>query len=100
MKVAEDEDLRKLYPNDLEPSRYWLAMFLAQYWGGPAQYSDTRGHPRLRMRHMHLEVGIQERDLWFRHMRASLLEANLEVDLEKKMLDYFQMAADHLINSD
>lgn len=100
VKVAEDENLRKLYPSDLEPSRYWLAMFLVQYWGGPAQYSDTRGHPRLRMRHMHLEVGIKERDLWFRHMRASLLEANLEVDLEKKMLDYFQMAADHLINSD
>jgi truncated hemoglobin YjbI len=49
---------------------------------------------------MHLEVGIQERDLWFRHMRTSLLEANLEGDLEKKMLDYFEMAANHLINSD
>ena len=29
-------------------------MFLEQYWGGPTTYSEQRGHPRLRMRHMPL----------------------------------------------
>ena len=28
-----------------------------QYWGGPTTYSDERGHPRLRMRHMPFHIG-------------------------------------------
>ena len=50
--VATDEVLRPLYPEeDLGPAEERFAMFLVQYWGGPTTYSDTRGHPRLRMRH-------------------------------------------------
>ena len=99
-RVAEDPVLRPLYPEDLEPSRYWLALFLMQYWGGPATYSESRGHPRLRMRHMHFTVGEDERDRWFHHMAASLAEAQLDPEVEKQVLDYFAMAATHLINSD
>lgn len=99
-RVADDPVLRPLYPEDLEPSRYWLALFLMQYWGGPATYSESRGHPRLRMRHMHFVVGEDERDRWFHHMAASLAEAQLDPEVEKQVLDYFAMAATHLINSD
>ena len=50
--VAEDEVLRPLYPEeDLGPAEERFLLFLVQYWGGPTTYSDTRGHPRLRMRH-------------------------------------------------
>jgi len=99
-RVADDPVLRPLYPEDLEPSRHWLALFLMQYWGGPATYSESRGHPRLRMRHMHFVVGEDERDRWFHHMAASLAEAQLDPEVEKQVLDYFAMAATHLINSD
>lgn len=52
-EVARDEVLRPLYPEeDLGPAERRLRMFLEQYWGGPRTYSDERGHPRLRMRHM------------------------------------------------
>ena len=99
-RVADDPVLRPLYPEDLEPSRHWLALFLMQYWGGPATYSESRGHPRLRMRHMHFVGGEDERDRWFHHMAASLAEAQLDPEVEKQVLDYFAMAATHLINSD
>jgi hypothetical protein len=50
--VASDEPLRALYPEeDLGPAEERLRMFLEQYFGGPNTYSETRGHPRLRMRH-------------------------------------------------
>ena len=32
-------------------------MFLAQYWGGPPDYSAEKGHPRLRMRHAPFAIG-------------------------------------------
>ena len=51
--VADDPVLLPLYPeqDDLTGAKERLALFLAQYWGGPTTYSDNRGHPRLRMRH-------------------------------------------------
>ena len=98
-RVANDPLLRPLYPEDLEPSRYWLAFFLAQYWGGPSDYSTQRGHPRLRMRHMHFPIGTRERDMWYEHMASALSEAQIDSEIEQRMLDYFAMAADHLINT-
>jgi hemoglobin len=98
--VAEDPVLRPLYPEDLEPSRHWLALFLVQYWGGPATYLVQRGHPRLRMRHMPFKVGADERDRWYRHMEAAVKAAGLVPEAEQQLLDYFAMAATHLINSE
>ena len=97
--MADDELLRPLYPDDLEPSRYWLALFLAQYWGGPTDYSENRGHPRLRMRHGHFRVGADERDRWYEHMAAALADSRIDAALQKQMLEYFAMAANHLVNT-
>ena len=43
-------------------------MFFEQYWGGPTTYSEQRGHPRLRMRHMPFPVTPDMRDRWLLHM--------------------------------
>jgi hemoglobin len=34
-RVAVDPILRPLHPEDLEPARDALALFLGRYWGGP-----------------------------------------------------------------
>ena len=70
--VASDPVLLRLYPDpgDLSPARRKLALFLAQYWGGPMTYSEERGHPALRMRHASFEIGAVERERWLVHMRA------------------------------
>ena len=52
-------------------------MFLEQYWGGPRTYSDQRGHPRLRMRHVAVPDRPVERDAWLRCMRIAVDEAGL-----------------------
>lgn len=101
--VASDLLLRPLYPDDLtEPKRH-LTLFLAQYWGGPSTYSDERGHPRLRMRHAPFVIGEAERDAWLRHMAASLDslldEHDVHPTVESKLLDYFAMAADAMVNA-
>src|SRR5665213_1445506 len=55
--VAADPLLRPMYPDDLTESKAHLALFLMQYWGGPRAYSEQRGHPRLRMRHVPFAIG-------------------------------------------
>ncbi|TDC52073.1 globin [Actinomadura sp. KC345] len=98
--VAEDPDLRALYPEeDLGPAEERLRLFLIQYWGGPGTYSQRRGHPRLRMRHVPFVIGEAERDAWLRHMRVAVEELGLPEQLEKQLWDYFTMAAQSLVNA-
>jgi hemoglobin len=96
--VADDPVLRPLYPDDLTEAREHLLGFLIQYWGGPTDYSDARGHPRLRMRHMGFGIGPAERDAWFGHMAAAVLAGGLPAEDEGEMLQYFATAATHLVN--
>jgi hemoglobin len=102
--VAEDEILRRLYPeDDLAAAEVRLRMFLEQYWGGPRTYSDQRGHPRLRMRHAPFQIGPFERDAWLRCMHtavASVDSVTLDDVHRKALLDYLEMAAHSLVNSE
>ncbi len=96
--VVTDPVLRPLYPNDLAASKEHLRLFLIQYWGGPASYSELRGHPRLRMRHVHFAIGPAERDAWLRHMRTALDELELDPAHDAQLWEYLVMAAHSLVN--
>lgn len=98
--VATDELLRPLYPEeDLGPAAERLTHFLAQYWGGPTTYSDTRGHPRLRMRHAPFQVTPAARDRWLHHFRAGLDAVDLTPEQDAKFWDYATHAAQFMVNS-
>ncbi|HNM83148.1 MAG: globin [Mycobacterium sp.] len=102
-QVPDDEILRPLYPEeDLTGAEDRLRMFLEQYWGGPRTYSDQRGHPRLRMRHVPFRIGPLERDAWLRCMHTAVAEVDAETldDAHRRaLLDYLEMAADSMMNS-
>lgn len=102
--VADDELLRPLYPDDLSESKRHLAGFLIQYWGGSQAYSDERGHPRLRMRHVPFTIGPAERDAWQRHMSAAVESLCAERDVLPEAADamrqYFAMSAEAMRNAD
>ncbi len=98
--VRTDDVLAPMYPeDDFEGAIERLTMFLEQYWGGPTTYSETRGHPRLRMRHMPYAVTPLARDRWLQHMRAGVDELALPADLEAVLWDYLQRAAFSLVNT-
>ncbi|HEX5616539.1 MAG TPA: globin [Acidimicrobiia bacterium] len=98
-RVAGDPLLRSVYPDDLAPGMRALARFLAQYWGGPADYSAEKGHPRLRMRHAGFRITEQERDAWLAAMLAALDEADLDPEIDRAMRDYFVQGATWMINA-
>lgn len=97
-RVDRDAVLRPLYPDDLTDSRRHLALFLAQYFGGPTTYSEQRGHPRLRMRHAHIAIGQAERDAWYSAMAAALDDVAVAEPSRSAMLEYFAGSADWMIN--
>ena len=98
--VATDEVLRPLYPEeDLGPAAERFTLFLVQYWGGPTTYSDSRGHPRLRMRHAPFAVTPKARDHWLLHFRAGLDAAGLTPEQDAQFWDYVTHAAQFMVNS-
>ncbi len=101
--VEDDPVLRPLYlDEDLGPggaARERLALFLMQYWGGPTTYSDSRGHPRLRMRHAAWQIGERERDAWLAHMTAAVETLDLPGAERTQLLDYLVGAAHSLVNA-
>jgi hemoglobin len=104
--VEHDEVLLRLYPegSDTVGARRRLALFLAQYWGGPHDYMEERGHPRLRMRHFDFAIGELERDHWLMHMATaieSVVDEVPESDREHvtmELAQYMVNAAEHLRN--
>lgn len=98
--VRDDPILRPLYPEpELEAAEERLRLFLIQYWGGPTTYGDTRGHPRLRMRHAPFAVGPEERDAWLRHMRTAVDSLNLPGEQAGTLWEYLHNAAYALQNT-
>ena len=96
--VESDPVLRPLYPEDLTGPRDRLTGFLIQYWGGPTDYSQQRGHPRLRMRHFPFAIGPAERDAWYRLMAESVAQSGAEADDAAELLAYFEYTTNFLVN--
>ncbi|QWC85907.1 globin [Nocardioidaceae bacterium] len=98
--VAEDEVLRPMYPEaDLAPAEERFRLFLMQYWGGPTTYSDTRGHPRLRMRHAPFPVTPTAAEHWLRHFHAALDAEELAPEHDARFREYVDHAAQFMVNT-
>jgi hemoglobin len=97
-RVEADRVLRPLYPANLEPAKRALALFLGQYWGGPAAYSAEKGHPRLRMRHAPFAIDTRARDAWLSAMLASVDEVDAPEIARERLSEYFTMASTAMIN--
>jgi hemoglobin len=96
--VEKDPILRPLYPESLDDPRRHLALFLSQFFGGPPEYSELRGHPRLRARHLPFVIDRRERDAWLTHMLAAIDATGIQEPSRTKMREYFADAATFLIN--
>jgi hemoglobin len=98
--VAADEVLRPMYPEaDLEGAIQRLTGFLEQYWGGPGTYSEQRGHPRLRQRHIPFKVNPDARDRWLHHMRVALDGLELAPLQDAMLWGYLERAAHAMVNT-
>lgn len=98
--VRSDPDLLEMYSRDLEGAEQRLLLFMEQYWGGPLTYSQTRGAPRLKMRHMPYKITPTMRDKWLACMHDAITSVGLPEDEEYWMRDYVNRAADFLVNAD
>ncbi len=99
-QVAEDEILSPMYPkHDMAGSEERLRDFLLFRFGGPMDYLEKRGHPRLKMRHAPFHVDERARDRWVAMMDRAMVEAELPVAAVETLTAFFHSTATFLRNA-
>ncbi len=90
--------LRQVHGESLANARQRTFWFLCGWLGGPQYYTEKFGHPRLRARHMHVPIGIQERDEWLACMDSAMGETAVPEDLRARLRESFFQTADFMRN--
>lgn len=98
-RVEADEVMRPIYPEDLEPGKEKLKLFMVQWLGGPTEYSDRYGHPRLRRRHFPFVIDEKATGRWLRNMREAMQETNVPEPLIREIFDALAPLAKHMVNA-
>jgi hemoglobin len=96
--VQSDELLSPLYRDGLDIAEDRLHLFMIQYLGGPDIYSEQRGHPRLRKRHVHFPMNEETKNHWLEHMNKALRQSQMDEEHKKYLEEYFTKTAEFLIS--
>lgn len=77
-----------------------LFMFLCGWLGGPNLFQEAYGHPRMRARHMHIEIGPKEKSQWLYCMQDALKKQRppLSKSQRKQLLNSFTALAMRIQN--
>jgi hemoglobin len=79
--------------------RHRFGLFLVGWLGGPQDYMEQFGHPRLRMRHARVPIDAPMRDAWLRAMTAALDQHHVTGPLRAFLDQRFAEVADFLRNA-
>ncbi len=96
--LPQAKHIRSLHAADLSDSRLKLFEYYTGWFGGPPLFVDKYGHPRLRARHKHVSIGVDDRDAWRACLYKTLEQMSLEPALEVELLEKIEPMADHMRN--
>ncbi|MDP4170581.1 MAG: globin [Bacillota bacterium] len=99
-RVYEDPDLRPLFLGDMDEIKRKQRMFLPQFLGGPALYSQEFGPPAMRSRHLPFEVTPKRAQCWLRCMKEAFQEIGLyDKSAGRAFYDRLTQVAGIMVNS-
>jgi hemoglobin len=76
-----------------------FGLFLVGWLGGPQEYMERHGHPRLRMRHAPVAVDAAMRDAWLRCMTQALDDCDVRGPVRGFLDQRFAEVAAFLVNA-
>jgi hemoglobin len=95
---ADAPVLRAMLPKDDSVSRDKLSTYLVEWTGGPALYTPTRGHPRMRMRHLPFAIGESEVATWLACMARALDDNDVSGPVREFLDERLTALAHHMRN--
>jgi truncated hemoglobin YjbI len=79
---------------DIEEAIQNQVDFFVQRFGGPAKFSQRKGHPALIARHINFNMNQKAAERWLCHMRAAFDDTpEIDADSRGRMLDFFAHTA-------
>lgn len=91
-------ELLAIHPQPLDRIRHVFFLYLTMWLGGPNQYEQERGHPRLRARHLPFTVTPKLKAQWMYCMRKAMYECVNDMNIADQLLKALDQLADHMVN--
>ncbi|HEV8543250.1 MAG TPA: ankyrin repeat domain-containing protein [Verrucomicrobiae bacterium] len=88
-RVTTDPILRPLFPKKSEHASERLALFLAETFGGPNEYSRRRGMKSLQEMHARFQIDEEQIKAWKTHMLRAMQDAAIPRPALLAMRAYF-----------
>jgi hemoglobin len=98
--VFANEEIRHLFKTDKELIKEKQRLFLTQFFGGPALYSEKYGHPQMRARHMPHPISQENAVAWLSCMSEALKNLPVDEDLKDEMFKRFVPTAMFMVNKE
>lgn len=98
-RVGARPELIEIFPDDLTETARKQRLFLTQFFGGPMIYSEERGNPMMRRRHLPFEITPTRRNAWLECMNEALNEAEIEEPYRTAIFEKLTMTANHMMNT-
>lgn len=96
--VFKHELISRLFKTDKEVIKEKQRLFLTQFLGGPALYTEQFGHPRLRARHLPHPITEQDAHAWLSCMSAAIISLDIDETLKDELFKRFIQPAMFMVN--
>lgn len=94
-RELELSSVRDLFGPDMLESSKRSAAFFVQAFGGPREFDEQFGHPRLRTRHQRFPITETSRQVWFDCFVRILADAPARYGFPPQHLEAFKAFLDH-----
>jgi hemoglobin len=96
--VFSNEQIAHLFKTDKETIKEKQRLFLTQFLGGPALYSEQYGHPRLRARHLPHPIGEEDAVAWLSCMSQAISTLPIVEPMKDELFKRFISTALFMVN--
>jgi hemoglobin len=97
--VFTDPQISHLFKTSKEEIKEKQRLFLTQFLGGPALYTERFGHPQLRARHMPHPIGEEDANAWLSCMARALSMLAIDETLKDELFQRFVPTAFFMVNN-
>ena len=97
--LPEARTIRAMHDANLAETKRVLVRYLVEWLVGARPYSEERGAPALRRRHLRFAIDTAARDAWLACMRRALDDTCPDAALRDELFAAFAKIADHLGNA-
>lgn len=98
-KVLSHPLLKPIFPDDINSLIEKQYLFLTQFFGGPALYTQQHGHPMMRARHLPFPITPQRAEAWLDCMQRALDEVIPSEEIRSVIIERLKGPAHFFVNT-